>query len=84
MIARFGNVSVSQFEERTGVTLNDEDRKWFEQHRQDIADVTDPNKLHIFDKPFGIHCGENIVHETIKRLQAYGAENFKERLAVYD
>lgn len=84
MNVRFGNLSVKQFEERTGVTLTDEDRSWFEEHRQDNATVTAPDKLHIFDMPFGIKCGDAIVHEAIKRLQAYGSENFKERLAVYD
>ncbi len=84
MIIRFGNVTVEQFEQRIGLTLNKDDKKWLESHRQDNATLTDPNKLHIFDKPFGIHCGENIIHEVIKRLQAYGADNFNERLAVYD
>lgn len=84
MIVRFGNVSVSQFEKRIGIKLSQDDKDWFETHRQDNATVTAPDKLHIFDKPFVLQCGEAIVHEAINRLTAYGSENFKERLAVCD
>jgi len=84
MIVRFGNLSVSQFEEKVGVTLSEDDRLWFNEHRQDNATVTNPDKLSIFDMPLGIHCGSNIVHEAVKRLTAYGTTNYKTKFAIYD
>lgn len=83
MMVRFGNLSVKEFEKRIGIKLSKEDRAWFESHRQNNATVKALDKLHIFDMPFGVHCGGDIVHEAAKRLTAYGSENFKERLVIY-
>lgn len=74
MNVRFGNLSVSQFEEKTQVKLSPEDKRWMEEHRQDSANEENPNKFHIFDLPFGITAGENVGAELVRRLRAYRFE----------
>lgn len=67
----FGNLSVEAFEKRTGVEFSNEDKEWFNKHRQDSANKIKANEFHIFDKPFTIHCGYEIFDEMLKILYKY-------------
>lgn len=51
MILKFGNLTVAQFEKRVGTEFTNDEQKLLESHRQDVADVRDPWKFHIFDDP---------------------------------
>lgn len=83
MEVRFGNLSVSRLEERIGVTFSDEDRKYLEDHRTDTAAFTEEDKLHIFDLPFQVMCGEDIGDEVVNMLTRYNdATPFKKHLMV--
>ena len=68
----FGNLSIKDFERRTGWTFSDADRKWLESHRQDYADVKfDSGKFHIFDLPFTVSVSAIIKNDLVKILTKY-------------
>lgn len=67
-----GNQSINDLERRTGYVFSDEDRKWLEMHRQDLAEIKfDSDKFHIFDLPFEIHVAEPISEYLLKLLMKY-------------
>ena len=67
-----GNLTITEFEKRTGYKFNKEDKLWLEQHRQDDSNITySSEKLHIFDIPFSIHASELIYSQLFKLLQKY-------------
>ena len=72
----FGNLTIRELEKRTGWTFSDDDRKWLEDHRQELAEV-DPNKeeFHIFDVPFGIAISASIKTKLIDMLTKYNNEH---------
>ena len=39
MAIYLGNQTISDLERRTGYVFSDEDRKWLESHRQDLAEI---------------------------------------------
>lgn len=51
-----GNLSVSQIESRTGITLSDSDREYMNANRQEKVNDTklETGKWHCFDMPFMI------------------------------
>ncbi len=77
----FGNLSVKAMEENLRITLNDEDREWFNKHRSDYVEVTD-DVFHIFAEPFKLMAGKNIVNEVVERLSKYDYSNVKRTLVV--
>lgn len=83
MVARFGNLTVKQIVDRLGIALKDNEREQLESYRQDVADVKDPSKLHIFDSPFGVACGPKIVRKVIEILQPY-SDSMKVSVSVYE
>ena len=59
-------------ERRTDYVFSDEDKKWLESHRQDIAEIDfNSDKFHIFDLPFEIHVAESISNYLLKLLMKY-------------
>lgn len=83
MQVRFGNLSVSKLEERIGVKFSTDDRQWLENHRTDTASFTDKDKLHIFDLPFQVMCGEDIGDEVVEMFTRYNDKTpFKKHLMV--
>ena len=71
-----GNLTIRELEKRTGWTFSDDDRKWLEDHRQELAEI-DPNKeeFHVFDIPFGITVSAPIKTKLIDMLTKYNNEN---------
>lgn len=71
-----GNLSIKELEKRTGWVFSNEDYKWLEDHRQDLANI-DSNKeeFHIFDIPFEIMVSALIKTKLIDILTKYNNEN---------
>ena len=67
----FGNVSVSEFEKITNITLTKEHKEWLESVRQDTAKITRKDRLHIFKEPFRVHCGSDIIDKFVKIMHTY-------------
>lgn len=80
---RFGNLTISQLEERIGYTLEEQDRCWINEHIQQSAQNIQKDKLHIFDMPFSIIVGSEIQDELVKILVKYNNKKpFKEALQI--
>ena len=61
-----GNLTVEQFEKRCGITLTDEERNTMNSLREQTCDKVDGNnKIHIYDIPFMIVCGNGEARKTI-------------------
>ena len=80
-----GNLSVEQIEERTGITLKDEDREYLKKHRQEAVNDTplEVGKWHCFDIPFMIMTGNQETAEHYRdMLLSYDWSNCKEPLQI--
>lgn len=80
MEVRFGNLTVSDFEKRVEVNFPSEDRKWFEDHRTDHANLIKEDQFHIFSMPLGIVAGNKVAPDLLKRLRK--GQEFKETFYV--
>lgn len=79
----FGNLSVDQMEKRIGAEFSDDDRQWLYDHKTDTAGFTEKDKFHIFDMPFKMICGDDIVRDVIKILTKYNnAKPFEKNLVI--
>lgn len=79
----FGNLSIKQLEDRTGWKLSENDFNYLKEHKQDNAQHIEKDKLHIFDLPFVVLCGEDIVDEVVKILKSYeDKQTSKEKLQI--
>lgn len=64
-----GNISINDFEWRTGYVFSDEEKKWLEDHRQDNATISyNSNSFHIFNIPLAIHVSETIYDKLMTIL----------------
>ncbi len=62
----FGNLTVEQLEERCGITLTVEERKTLNELREQTCSKVDGNnKIHIYDVPFIIVCGNGEARKTV-------------------
>jgi len=67
-----GNLSVEDFVARSKIPLSENDTAWLKERRQNIADINDPQKLHIFDIPFVVHCGSiELAKEFADKMRQY-------------
>ena len=83
MELRFGNLTISKFEDRCGCKFEKEDYEWLKQHRQDNAQHIEKDKFHIFDIPFSIIVGNNIQNKLVEILTKYNdMKAFDERLNI--
>lgn len=72
MAIYLGNLTIKEFEKRTGYNFSEEDRKWLEAHKQESATVKfDSGKFHIFDILFMMQASEEISDELLKLLLKY-------------
>lgn len=61
-----GNLSMEQMEKRVGITLTDEERNTLNELRESTCDNVDGNnKIHIYDIPFLIMCGNPKARKTV-------------------
>lgn len=66
-----GNLSIRELEDRTGWKLSENDFNYLKEHRQYNAQNIAKDKLHIFDLPFVVLCGEDIVDKVVEILKSY-------------
>lgn len=61
-----GNLTVEQFEKRCQITLSEEEREIMNELREQTCGKVDGNnKIHIYDIPFMIVCGNAEVRKTV-------------------
>ena len=78
-----GNLTLKQIEERTGISVSDDDRAELNGMRQEKAENIAPGKWHCFDLPFMIVCGDKPTAEkVVKILSAYDWAKAKEALQI--
>ena len=78
-----GNLTLKQIEERTGISVPDDDRAELNGMRQEKAENIAPGKWHCFDLPFMIVCGDKPTAEkVVKILSAYDWSKAKQALQI--
>lgn len=66
MAIYLGNLSIKEMENRCGIVLTDNERDILENLREDtIANVRGNNKIHIYDIPLLIECGNVEARKTV-------------------
>lgn len=61
-----GNLTIEQFEKRLEISLTDEERNTLTEMREETCDkVSGNNKIHIYDIPFLIECGNPQARKTV-------------------
>lgn len=66
MAIYLGNLSVRQLESRCQITLTDNERDTLESIREHNCDKVDGNnKIHIYDLPFMVVCGNPQARKTV-------------------
>lgn len=83
MVIMLGNLTLKQIEDRTGISISDDDREELNGMRQEKAENITAGKWHCFDLPFMIVCGDKPTAEkVVKILSAYDWTKSKEALEV--
>lgn len=83
MAIYLGNLTIEQFEKRCNITLTEEERDTMNSLREDKCDlVRGNNKIHIYDIPFLIECGNKEARETIINMLLPHAKKIREPLQV--
>lgn len=78
-----GNLTLKQIEERTGISVSDDDRAELNGMRQEKAENITSGKWHCFDIPFMIVCGDKPTAEKmVKILSAYDWSKAKQALQI--
>lgn len=80
-----GNVSVEEIEQRTGITLSDDDREYLKEHRQhEINSVKiEQGRWHCFDIPFSFNTGDEETAEFyLAMFRKYDWSQCKEPLQI--
>lgn len=78
-----GNLTPSQIEERTGISISAEDKAELSGMRQEKAENIAPGKWHCFDLPFMVVCGDKPTAEkVVKILSTYDWSKAKEALRI--
>ena len=85
MIIQLGNLSVEQIEQRTGITLSEEHRKYMNEHRQEAVNNTplEVGMWHCFDIPFMLMTSNKATAEKyLEMLSSYDWSKCKEALQI--
>ena len=83
MMILLGNLTLKQIEERTGISVSDEDRAELNGMRQEKAENIALGKWHCFDLPFMLVCGDKPTAEkVVKILSAYDWSKAKQALQI--
>ena len=78
-----GNMSIKELEERCKITLTENERKILEELREDtIWKVKGNNKIHIYDIPFLIECGNAEARKTVIDILMPYSGQIKAKLGV--
>lgn len=77
----FGNLTVRQIEDRTGIKFSDKNVAELNEMRQEKAENIESGKWHCFDLPFMIVCGDKPTAEKIlNMLNVYDWSQSKQAL----
>lgn len=85
MAIMLGNLSIEQMEERTGITLSDEDREYMRANRQERVGDRElgENKWHCFDIPLMLEVHDKQTAEHyMDLLGKYDWSNCREALQI--
>lgn len=83
MMIMLGNLTLKQIEERTGISVSDDDRAELNGMRQEKAENIAPGKWHCFDLPFMLVCGDKpTAKKVLKILSAYDWSKSKQALQI--
>lgn len=74
----FGNLTVTDFEEKVNLKFNEKDKKWLEEHIQSSANKIATNEFHIFDMPTRVVCGKDIFDELLSMFRSYDLSQVKQ------
>lgn len=78
-----GNLTVEQFEKRCQIILAEEEQKTMNELREPTCDKVDGNnKIHIYDIPFMIVCGNGEARKTIIDMLTPYADKIKTTLQI--
>lgn len=78
-----GNLTIEQFEKRCGITLTDSERQTLNELREQTCDKVDGNnKIHIYDIPFMIVCGNGEARKTVIDMLTPYAGDIKTALQI--
>lgn len=78
-----GNLTVEQFEKRCKITLSKEEREIMNELCEQTCDNVDGNnKIHIYDIPFMIVCGNAKARKTIIDILTPYAGDLKATLQI--
>lgn len=78
-----GNLTLTQIEERTGISISADDRAELNKMRQENAENIQQGKWHCFDLPFMVVCGDRPTAEKVlKILSAYDWSAAKQALQI--
>lgn len=83
MAIYLGDLTVEQFEKRCGIELTKEQRNTFNSLLEHTCSkVKGNNKIHIFDIPFCIECGNPEARKTVIDILTPLSSQIKETLQV--
>lgn len=78
-----GNLTVEEMEKRCKIVLTENERKILEELREDtISKVRGNNKIHIYDIPFLIECGNAEARKTVLDILMPYSGQIKAKLGV--
>ena len=78
-----GDMTCNELEARLGITMKQKDKDALWARHQERAANVEKGKIHIFDIPFEIVCGDNETAQwVVDMLTAYGPSNFKCALQI--
>lgn len=84
MILKFGNMSVRQFEEKTGTKFTDAEVATLESYRCDDANANTTDGFHIFDDPaISVHIGAVALEATMPIWKAAQARSPLNRAVTF-
>ena len=78
-----GNLRVEQLEERLGISLTDKERETLKDLRESTCDKVDGNnKIHIYDIPFMIVCGNPEARKTVIEILTPYSDKMQTALSI--
>ena len=77
-----GNLSISQMENRMGITFPDDLKEILSKYHQDTATDIKPGFWHCFDMPFTMVCGNQDIAELVREKLTAMIDDIKTPLSV--
>lgn len=77
MAIYLGNLTIEDFQKRLGIEFSPEDLNELKSMRQEDASNIQPGKIHIFDIPFFVRCGDmDTARRLLKILNQFDTSKF--------